>query len=221
MNESGETADGMAAQDTSPTLRPALFLDRDGVLIEEVGYLADPDQVKLIPRAGAAIARLNRAGVPVVLVTNQAGIARGYLTEARLAEIHRRLSALLTAEAAKIDAIYYCPHHPTEGNAPYRLACSCRKPQSGMLLQAAADLAIDLHQSCLIGDKLSDLEAGTRAGCRSILVRTGYGRELSSQLHRLGEPLVLVADSLAEAVDYCLAHFHRSRPGWGGPKGDF
>jgi D-glycero-D-manno-heptose 1,7-bisphosphate phosphatase len=201
--------------------RPAVFLDRDGVLIEEVGYLADPRQVVLIPGAGAAVAAINRAGIPVVLVTNQAGIARGYLSEARLAEIHQRLSALLAEEGGKIDAIYYCPHHPTEGIAPYRLQCSCRKPQPGMLLQAATELAVDLPRSTMIGDKLSDLEAGVRAGCRSILVRTGYGGETALRVGRLAEPPVLVAASLAEAVAYCLSPFDDSEHGWGGPKRDF
>jgi D-glycero-D-manno-heptose 1,7-bisphosphate phosphatase len=193
--------------ETSPTLRPAVFLDRDGVLIEEVGYLADPCQVVLIPGAGPAIASLNRAGIPVVVVTNQAGIARGYLSESRLAEIHGRLEALLAAEGARIDAIYYCPHHPTDGVAPYRLQCSCRKPQPGMLLQAATDLGIDLPRSSMIGDKAVDLEAGARAGCRPILVKTGYGRETWSQLDRLQPPPVLVATSLPEAIACCLSHF--------------
>jgi D-glycero-D-manno-heptose 1,7-bisphosphate phosphatase len=211
----------MGTPETRPTLRPAVFLDRDGVLIEEVGYLADPRQVVLIPGAGAAVAAMNRAGISVVLVTNQAGIARGHLSEARLAEIHRRLSALLAEEGGKINAIYYCPHHPTEGIAPYRLQCPCRKPQPGMLFQAAIDLAIDLPRSTMIGDKLSDLEAGARAGCRSILVRTGYGREAALRVGGLAEPPVLVADSLAEAAGYCLCRFHESEHGWGGPKRDF
>ena len=157
---------------------PAVFLDRDGTIIEEVNYLARVDQVKLIPGAADAIARLNRAGAPVVVVTNQAGVARGYFPEERVAEIHAHLSALLAESGARVDAYYHCPHHETEGVGPYRVACDCRKPAPGMLLAAAREWRLDLTRSWVIGDKLCDLAAGAAAGCSTVLVRTGHGAKV-------------------------------------------
>jgi D-glycero-D-manno-heptose 1,7-bisphosphate phosphatase len=172
--------------------REAVFLDRDGTLIEEVHYLAAPKQVRLIPGAADAVRKLNDAGVLVVVVTNQAGVARGYFPESRVAEVHARLSELLAAHGARIDAYFYCPHHP-EGAGAYRVACECRKPKPGMLLTAARELDIDLARSWMIGDKPCDAEAGTAAGCRTLLLRTGHGKDLPNA----------VAD-LATAVELCL-----------------
>ena len=155
--------------------RPAVFLDRDGTLIEEVNYLAHPDQVRLIPGAAEAVARLNRAGWPVVVVTNQAGVARGYFPEDRIAVVHSHLAGLLAAFGARVDAFYHCPHHPTEGVGQYRVVCECRKPRPGMLLAASAELRLDLARSWVVGDKLCDLAAGAAAGCVTLLVRTGHG----------------------------------------------
>lgn len=184
--------------------RPAVFLDRDGVLIEEIGYLSDPSQVRLIPGACAAVARLNRLGVPVVVVTNQAGVARGRFPEENVHAVHRHLDELLARDGARIDRWYYCPHHPTAGVGPYRVHCACRKPSPGMLLTAARELDLDRVASVLIGDKLSDLEAGAAAGCATILVRTGYGAE-----HQKSAPpgrfnLRFIADDLAGGIDHCL-----------------
>jgi D-glycero-D-manno-heptose 1,7-bisphosphate phosphatase len=183
--------------------RPAIFLDRDGVIIEETGYLSDPAQVVLIPGAAEAIARLNQAGIPVVVVTNQAGVARGYYTESRIHEIHARLDELLRRHGAHIDRYYYCLHHPTEGIGPYRCDCECRKPRPGMLHRATRDLGLDLSRSCMVGDKLCDLEAGANAGCQTILVRTGYGHTLHS-LDLTSLRIVYIADDLSEAVEFCL-----------------
>lgn len=158
--------------------REAVFLDRDGTLIEEVHYLAHPEQVRLIPGAAEAVRRLNSLGVLVVVVTNQGGVARGYFPESRVTEVHEHLAALLAQQGARVDAFYYCPHHPTEGLDPYRVACDCRKPRPGMLLAAARDLGIDLARSWMIGDKPCDAGAGHAAGCRSLLVRTGHGKHL-------------------------------------------
>ncbi|QJW94232.1 D-glycero-alpha-D-manno-heptose-1,7-bisphosphate 7-phosphatase [Frigoriglobus tundricola] len=158
--------------------REAVFLDRDGTLIEEVHHLATPDQVRLIPGAAEVVRQLNDAGVLVVVVTNQSGVARGYFPESRVAEVHAHLSALLAERGARIDAYYHCPHHPTEGIGAYRTACECRKPKPGLLLTAARDLGIDLARSWMIGDKACDAGAGAAAGCRTLLVRTGHGREL-------------------------------------------
>jgi D-glycero-D-manno-heptose 1,7-bisphosphate phosphatase len=181
-----------------------VFLDRDGVLIEEVGYLSGPDQARLVSGAAEAVARLNRLGVPVVVVTNQAGVARGRFAEERVGEVHRYLGDLLARAGAAVDRWYYCPHHPTAGLGPYRVECDCRKPRPGMLLTAASELGLDLPRSFLIGDKLSDLEAGARAGCTTLLVRTGYGAEVAPRV-RLGRfNLEHVADDLAGGIAWCL-----------------
>jgi D-glycero-D-manno-heptose 1,7-bisphosphate phosphatase len=190
--------------------RPAVFLDRDGVLIEDVHYLAHPDQVQLIPGSAQAISQLNTRGVPVIVVTNQAGVARGYFPESRVAEVHGRIDELLAAAGARIDRYYYCPHHPTAGSGSYRVACECRKPRPGMLHRAAMDLKIDLARSYLVGDKISDLEAAMHAGCCPMLVRTGDGDAAAQEAH----PVLLRAsinNSVVEAVADCLANLLSQR----------
>lgn len=172
--------------------REAVFLDRDGTLIEEVHYLADPDQVRLIPGAAEAVRALNGAGALVIVVTNQAGVARGYFPESRVAEVHERLSRLLAERGAKVDAYYHCPHHPTEGAGAYRGECACRKPKPGMLLTAARDFDIDLARSWMIGDKACDAGAGAAAGCRTLLVRTGHGAALPGAVADVGEAVSVV-----------------------------
>ena len=160
---------------------PAVFLDRDGVINEEVHYLDHPDRLKLIDGAGAAIAALNTAGIPVIVVTNQSAIARGRLTEAGLADIHRRLLALLAEQGATIAAIYYSPYHPgAEG--PYARHTNCRKPGPGMLRAAEDDFSIKLTESVVVGDKASDLQAGRAVGAKTILVLTGHGAEENTRL---------------------------------------
>lgn len=156
-------------------LRAGLFLDRDGTINTEVDFLRSPDELRLLPGAARAIREANLAHVPVVVITNQSGIARGYLTEDDLARVHERLRDVLASEGAHVDAIEYCPHHPTTGSQPYRVACDCRKPGTGMLTRAAERLGIDLGASYVIGDRCVDMEAGVRAGCRTVLVLTGYG----------------------------------------------
>jgi len=181
--------------------RSAVFLDRDGVIVEEVGYLATPEELKIIPGAVGAITELNRAGVPVVVVTNQAGVARGYFPESRVREIHADMDELLAAGGAVIDAYYYCPHHPTEGERPYRQGCACRKPKPGMLLRAGGELQLDLARSFMVGDKRTDLEAGAAADCRTVLVRTGYGARFETSLDREALRVLGVADDLRAAVE--------------------
>ena len=181
--------------------RPAVFLDRDGTINVEVNYLHRPADLELIPGVPQAIGRLNAAGLPVIVVTNQAGIARGYYTVTDLLALHDYLNALLAEYGARIDAFYYCPHHPK-----FTQACACRKPLPGMLLAAAADHHLDLSRSSLVGDAAGDIGAGYAAGCRTILVRTGYGTELERMWDgRTGEmwPEVVV-DALPDAVDYIL-----------------
>lgn len=152
-----------------------VFLDRDGTVTEEIGYVNDPRRLRLIPGSAEAIALLNSKKIPVILATNQAGVARGYFKEEMIGRCHGRLTEMLASLGARLDAIYYCPHHPAAGEAPYRTDCDCRKPKPGMLLKAAERFGLDLSRSYVIGDKASDLEVAEAAGAHPILVRTGYG----------------------------------------------
>ncbi|MBI4889277.1 MAG: HAD family hydrolase [Acidobacteria bacterium] len=181
----------------------AVFLDRDGVIIEDIGYLGDPALIRFIPGAPAAIRRLNERAVKVIVVTNQAGVARGYYPESAIAAVHRRISELLAAESAHVDAFFYCPHHPRHGLPPYRQECACRKPQPGMILQGAAQFGADLARSVLIGDKHSDILAAHNAGTRSILVMTGYGRAHWSNWSDPVKP-DFIAEDLPSAVDLVI-----------------
>lgn len=149
----------------------AVFLDRDDTLIEDPGYLNDPAQVKLLPGVELAIRSLHQAGYKLIVVTNQSGIARGMLTEATLELIHAEMRRQLAEKGAHLDAIYFCPFHPEGTVEPYGVESELRKPQPGMLLQAARELELDLSASWMVGDGPRDIEAGLRAGCRTIRVR--------------------------------------------------
>ncbi|HIQ05764.1 MAG TPA: HAD family hydrolase [Anaerolineae bacterium] len=176
----------------------AVFLDRDGTIIKHVHHLHRVEDVELLPGAAEAIRRLNNAGYVVVVVTNQSVVGRGYCTEADLAEIHARMAALLAESGAKVDALYYCPHLPEDG-------CLCRKPNPGMIQRAMADLHLTAERSFIVGDSWSDLEAGRRAGIRTVLVLTGYGERNHGQ-RRDQWPLQPdhVALDLGTAVDWIL-----------------
>lgn len=153
--------------------RRAVFLDRDGVLIADAHHLRNADQLRVLPGVPEALVRLRAAGWVLIVATNQSVVARGWVSEAELREVHRVLLGMLRERGASLDAVYYCPHHP-EGAVPeYRLVCECRKPNPGMLLRAAAELGLDLSASVMVGDAASDIEAGRRAGCRTVLVRAG------------------------------------------------
>lgn len=156
----------------------AVFLDRDGTINEEVGYLDSLDKFKVIPGAYEAIRLINESGMKVVVISNQAGVARGFFTEDFVKITHEHLENALRQKGAYIDNFYYCPHHPTEGIESYRKDCNCRKPASGMLLRAAQDLNIDLTRSYLVGDRFNDMEAGKKIGVRGVLVKTGFGQGL-------------------------------------------
>ena len=164
----------------------AVFLDRDGTINEEVGYMDRLDKLKLIPVAAEAIRLINASGMKAVVVTNQSGVARGLFDESFVDTVHIRLREMLRMEGAFLDGIYFCPHHPTEGRERYLMTCDCRKPAPGLLLQAAADLHLEPVRSYMVGDTLKDIEAGARAGARGVLVRTGYGSESADTL-RLNE----------------------------------
>lgn len=178
----------------------AVFIDRDGTLNVEQDYLYRTEDCILIPGAVDAVRRLNEAGWLVVVVTNQSGVARGYYSEQQVALLHRHMADELARGGGQVDGWYYCPHHPS-GQEPYNRQCDCRKPLPGMLLRAAYELEIDLSRSWMVGDKLVDVQAGLAAGCRAVLVRTGYGLKESADL----PADVLVCDDLAAAVELILA----------------
>ncbi|MGH3182291.1 MAG: D-glycero-alpha-D-manno-heptose-1,7-bisphosphate 7-phosphatase, partial [Streptosporangiaceae bacterium] len=156
-------------------MRPAIFFDRDGTLNEEVGYAGRPEEFHIYPYAAEAVRRANQAGWAAVVVTNQAGVARGLFPEAAVKELHRMLAEHLAAQGAKLDGIYYCPHHPEGTVAGYAEACTCRKPQPGMLLRAAHELGLNLSSSWVVGDRRYDVAMAHAAGAKAVLVRTGYG----------------------------------------------
>jgi len=156
-------------------LRPAVFLDRDGTLNVEKDYLYRVEDFEFIPGAPEAIKLLKDAGYLVIVVTNQSGVARGYYSLEDVARLHEHLSSCLAPLNVRIDGYYVCPHHPTAGVGAFKSDCTCRKPNPGMLLEAARDLHVDLSRSWMIGDKVADVEAGRRAGVRPLFVRTGHG----------------------------------------------
>jgi D-glycero-D-manno-heptose 1,7-bisphosphate phosphatase len=172
----------------------AIFLDRDGTVVVERGYLSDPAGVELERAVAPSLARLQNAGWLLVLVTNQSGIARGYFSEQQAVRVNEAVCTLLCAQGVLLDGIYLCPHGPTEG-------CDCRKPAPGLLLKAARELNIDLVRSFLVGDKRSDLEAANRAGSMGILVATGYGEADRDWATASGYAVV---DTLAEAADLII-----------------
>lgn len=187
--------------------KPAVFLDRDGTINEDVDFLIRPDQLRLIAGVPTALRSLNQAGWPIVIITNQSMVARGMASERDLALVHDRLRAMLASHGIHLDGIYYCPHHPEIGEAPYRRVCDCRKPLPGLLRQAARELNLDLAASAMIGDSLRDLEAGAAAGCGTlILVRTGHGtdEEAAVRAATLSRPVRIESD-LPTAVDYLLS----------------
>lgn len=181
--------------------RPAVFMDRDGTISEEVGYVNHPSRYKVFPFSAEAVRLLNERGWLAILVTNQAGVARGYFTEDLIGEVHGVLRGELEREGARLDAIYYCAHHPSVGETPYRYDCDCRKPKPGLIMRAAEELDIDLAKSWMIGDRYSDVVLAHNAGVRSGFVMTGYGRgEWEYQRPAWEHQPELVAENLLEAV---------------------
>lgn len=185
--------------------RPALFIDRDGTLTEEVGYVNHPRRLRLLPRSAEAIRRLNAAGIPAIVVTNQAGVARGYFSEEVLHAVNAALVAQLKDAGAHLDGLYVCTHHPTEGSPPFRAVCGCRKPRPGLLHRAAAELGVDPGRSVVVSDKGSDLEMAPLVGARGVLVLTGYG--LGEWEYRRAQMRVApdhVAADLLDAVTWAI-----------------
>jgi D-glycero-D-manno-heptose 1,7-bisphosphate phosphatase len=187
------------------TRRPAIFLDRDGTLAHEVGYINHPSRFRLYPWAVDAVRLINQAGLLAVVVTNQAGVARGYFPESVIHEVHESLRAAMEAGGARLDAIYYCPHHPDVGEPPYRHDCDCRKPRPGLLRRAEAELGADLGRSFVVGDRHGDLTVAWSVGARGALVKSGYGLgELVHLSPRWPRQPDLVAEHALDAVERIL-----------------
>jgi D-glycero-D-manno-heptose 1,7-bisphosphate phosphatase len=185
----------------STNRRPAVFMDRDGTLSHEVGYVNHPSRFRLYPWTADAVRAINRAGWLAVVVTNQAGIARGYFPPSVLEEVQSSLVEQVAAGGARFDAVYACLHHPTVGRPPYRADCDCRKPRPGLLRRAEAELGADLSRSWVVGDRHSDLLLAWNVGARGAIVKTGYGLgELTHLAPSWSRQPDLVAENLLEAV---------------------
>ena len=182
--------------------RVAVFLDKDGTLVENVPYNADPAKMRLFPGAAEGIRLLGTAGFRLFVVSNQSGVARGHFAEQGLVEVEARLRTLMAEAGAKLDGFYYCPHYPEGSVAEYSLVCECRKPAPGMILNAGRDHGIDLARSWLIGDILDDVEAGRRAGCRTILIDNGHETEWRTSPERTPDH---VAADLAQAAEIVIS----------------
>ena len=177
--------------------RRAVFLDKDGTLVEDVPYNVDPDRILLTPRAGAGLAMLHEAGFRLVVITNQSGVARGMFAKEALGPVEGELRRLLAREGVRLAGFYSCPHHPMGSDRRFAVACSCRKPKPGLLRQAAAELGIDLPASWMIGDILDDVEAGRAAGCGTILLDNGNETEWQLSPQRMPD---MLADDLHHAA---------------------
>ena len=195
----------------TPTKRPAVFLDRDGTIIEDVGYLDTLDRVAFFPWTVDTIRALNRAGLAVVVVTNQSGIARGLFTDAFVEETHRYLTARLETGGARVDAYYYCPHHPDGTVAEYSRRCDCRKPAPGLIDRATNDLGLDPARSFVVGDRWLDVQLGRAVGARAILVRTGVG-SVQETRPPSGVTADAVVDNLAAAASWILNDLRSGDP---------
>jgi len=186
--------------------RPVVFLDRDGTLNEEVGYIRDAENLVLINGAGESIKRLNDAGVAAILVTNQSGVARQYYPESHIGVLHSRLQKLLADHGATLDAIYYCPHLPVKTDSSFSGVCDCRKPATGMIDLAYNNYPeLDRQKSFMVGDKVSDIELAKNCQARSILVKTGYGEASFKELQEKKLSPDYVAEDVCQAVDWILS----------------
>jgi D-glycero-D-manno-heptose 1,7-bisphosphate phosphatase len=191
-------------------MKPAVFIDRDGTISEEVGYVNHPSRFRLFPYSSEAIRILNNNGWLAIVITNQAGVARGYFSEDVIVSVHEQLKRDLHEGSAQLDAIYYCAHHPSVGEPPYRNDCDCRKPKTGLINQAVSDFEIDLGASWMIGDRYGDVELARNAGLHSAFVLSGYGRgEWEYQRHRWKHEPDLVCENLLEAVTMIVHKSHK------------
>lgn len=171
-------------------MNKAVFLDKDGTLIPDIPYNTDPDLITLQKNAVDGLRQLSRDGYLIIIISNQSGVARGFFKEEALIDVKIRIGDLLKEEQIPLDGFYYCPHHPEGSVKEYSVECNCRKPESGMFFKAAADFDIDLSSSWMIGDILNDVEAGKRAGCRSVLINNGNETEWHLNESRIPDYLV-------------------------------
>lgn len=186
--------------------RRAIFMDRDGTISYEVGYINHVSRLQVMPESVEAIRHINRSAFRAVAVTNQSGVARGYFEEPLIEQVHASLRRQLEERGARLDAIYYCPHHPREGEPPWRQECGCRKPATGMLERACRELGIDLAGSYMVGDTMIDMRTARSAGLTGVLVLTGYGRgEYEHRSHLWPFRPDHIAENLLEAVRWILA----------------
>lgn len=183
--------------------RPGVFLDRDGTVIRDPGYLTCSEQIEVLPRVPEALRLFRQHGLTVAVITNQSAVARGLLSERQLEEIHRDLKRRLAESGAFLDGIYYCPHHPTEGHAPYRISCECRKPNTGLATRAAAELDLELGRSYVVGDQWTDMELAFRIGAKGFLIGGDRGEGGGQK----GEACVVV--DLLEAARRIVADVHK------------
>lgn len=187
-------------------LKPAVFLDRDGTLMHDLGYLADPEKVRLFSRTGAALRSLKRAGFLLFVLTNQSGVARGYFPEAQVRKTHRRLQTLLRVEGAGVDAYFYCPHHPHGKVKSLSRVCDCRKPKTGMVKQALRRYPVDLKRSYMVGDKLDDVLLAHNAGmARGLLVCAGKGLQSSKKMKAMPPGSSRIVHNIGQAAKWILA----------------
>lgn len=188
------------------TLRPVVFLDRDGTLNEEVGYIRNLADLQLISGAAAALRRLNEEGIATVLVTNQTGAARGYYEEQHILDLNNRLQELLAREGAKLDAVYYCPHLAEGTVEKYASVCACRKPEPGLVSQALSDdRTLDKDKAYVVGDKATDVELAANCGAKGVLVTTGYGQAVLNGTYQWKVQPDYTAANIVEAIDWILA----------------
>ncbi|MBW2182988.1 MAG: HAD family hydrolase [Deltaproteobacteria bacterium] len=186
-------------------MKGAVFMDRDGTISEEVGYLNELDQLRLIPKSVEAIKLINESGLMAIVITNQSGVARGYFTEEMVHRVHEKMEKLLDERDVHLEGIYYCPHHPEGVVESYRKTCNCRKPASGLLKKASKDHGIDLAASYIVGDKLIDIELAYKVGAKGILVLTGYGKDELEKINDVPEIRpAYVADTLFNAAKWII-----------------
>lgn len=189
-----------------PTTKRTVFVDRDGCLNVEDSYIRDINQFRLYPDTLSSLKALNDAGFVIVVLTNQSGVARGYMTEKLVNDVHELLLKMTSEAGVVIDKIEYCPHHPEGVVEEYSIKCDCRKPAPGMALRAAEELGIDTKQSYMIGDKICDMELGVAIGAKTVLVRTGFGKREAGKIER-GEAVKpdYIADGIGPAVKWILS----------------
>ena len=186
-------------------LRPAVFLDRDGTLNVDAGYLDRKERLMLFPWSLDSVRLLRRAGYAVVVVTNQSGVGRGMIEESFVEEVHQIIQSRLVDIGEKLDGHYYCPHEPSASVEAFRVDCDCRKPKPGLVTRAARDLGLDVERSIVVGDKWSDIGLAKQTGARGVLVRTGYGRSQEKNRQE-GLSADAVVDTLMDAVNWILLH---------------